>query len=124
MGEPETLGARFATALSTKDFATVRELLHPEVDFRGMTPSRFWEASDPETVISEILELWFEPSDEIRSLDSLETDGFADRERTGWRFSVTNPDGDFVVEQQAYVGVSDGKIAWMRVMCSGFRPVE
>ena len=28
----------------------VRGLLHPEVEFRGMTPSRYWEADDPDTV--------------------------------------------------------------------------
>ena len=46
----------------------------------------------------------------------------ADRERVGYRFSVTNPDGDFLVEQQAYLEERDGRICWMRVVCSGFRP--
>jgi hypothetical protein len=50
------LGAQFATALATKDFDRLRGLLHPEIDFRGMTPSRFWEASDPHTVIAEMLQ--------------------------------------------------------------------
>jgi hypothetical protein len=46
----------------------------------------------------------------------------ADRERVGYRFSVENPDGHFLVEQQAYVAERDGRICWMRVVCSGFRP--
>jgi hypothetical protein len=46
-----------------------------------------------------------------------------DRERVGYRFRVRNPDGLFVVEQQAYLSGSDGRIEWMRVVCSGFRPV-
>jgi hypothetical protein len=120
--ETETLGAQFATALAEKDFDRLRELLHPEVDFRGMTPSRFWEASDPDTVVAGVLQQWFEPSDEIESLDALETHPVGDRERVGYQFSVRNPDGRFVVEQQAYVSVRDGAIGWMRVMCSGFRP--
>jgi hypothetical protein len=41
----------------------------------------------------------------------------------GYRFRVRNPDGTFVVEQQAYLAALDGQIAWMRVLCSGFRPV-
>jgi hypothetical protein len=117
-----TLGSQFATALAEKDFDRLRELLHPEVDFRGMTPSRFWEANDPDSVVTEVLELWFEPSDEIESLDDVETQTFADRERVGWQFTVRNPDGRFVVEQQAYVSPREGRIGWMRVMCSGFRP--
>jgi hypothetical protein len=120
--ETDTLGAQFAAALAEKDFARVRDLLHPEIDFRGMTPSRFWEASDPDSVVADVLQQWFEPSDEIESLDDLETDAVADRERVGYRFSVRNPDGRFVVEQQAYIAERDGAIGWMRVLCSGFRP--
>ena len=120
---PETtLGAQFATALGQKDYDRLRELLHPEIDFRGMTPSRFWEAHDPDTVVAEVLRRWFEPSDVIESVDSVETDVFADREHVGYRYTGRNDNGRFVVEQHAYVVERDGKIGWMRVMCSGFRP--
>jgi hypothetical protein len=37
---------------------------------------------------------------------------------------VNNPEGQFLVEQQAYISERDGQIAWMRVLCSGFREVE
>jgi hypothetical protein len=123
MSHPVTLGAEFARALAVKDYARISDLMHPEIDFRGMTPSRFWEAGDGDAVISNVLRLWFEESDEIESLDHLETDTVADRERVGYRFSVRNPDGHFVVEQQAYLSERDGRIGWMRVLCSGFRPV-
>jgi hypothetical protein len=73
-------------------------------------------------VISRVLRFWFEDTDEIEALEQLESDAFADRERVGYRFSVRNPDGRFLVEQQAYVGARDGQIGWMRVLCSGFRP--
>jgi hypothetical protein len=41
----------------------------------------------------------------------------------GYRFAVTNEDGRQLVEQQAYIGERDGKIGWMRVVCSGLRPI-
>jgi hypothetical protein len=119
-----TLGSQFATALSEKDFDRVRSLLHAEIDFRGMTPNRIWEAQDPDTVITEILQQWFEPSDEILSLDAVDGGEVADRQRVGYRFSVRNPDGLHTVEQQAYLEERDGRIAWMRVLCSGFRRVQ
>jgi hypothetical protein len=119
-----SLAGDFAAALAAKDFDRIRELLHPEVDFRGLTPSRVWEAADAETVIGGVLVQWFEESDEIEALLHLETDAFADRERVGYRFRVRNPEGLFEVEQQAYVGERDGQIGWMRSVCSGFRPVE
>ena len=73
-------------------------------------------------MISGILRQWFEDSDEIEALERVESDGFADRERIGYRFSVCKPDGRFLVEQQAYLSARDGRIGWMRVVCSGFRP--
>jgi hypothetical protein len=117
-----TLGEAFAQALSRKDFDEVTRLLHPEVDFRGLTPGRMWEASDAHTVVESVLKIWFDPSDELDHLVSTETDTFADRARVGYRLEGHNPEGPFVVEQQAYYGERDGRIGWMRVMCSGFRP--
>lgn len=124
MAVTTTLGAEFARALAAKDRPALLGLLHPEVDFRGMTPSRFWEAADPDDVLEILFGEWFEDKDEIRALEQVETDAFADRERVGYRFSIENPDGRFLVEQQVYLSERDGRIGWMRVVCSGFRPVE
>jgi hypothetical protein len=121
---PASLGAAFASALAVKDFERIRLLLHPEIDFRGLTPNRNWEAEDAETLIGAVLRQWFEDSDEILELEQLETGAFADRERVGYRFLVRNPEGLFEVEQQVYLGERDGRIGWMRSVCSGFRPVE
>jgi hypothetical protein len=120
--QTQSLGEAFAQALSRKDFDEVSRLLHPQVDFRGLTPGRMWEASDARTVVDDVLTTWFEPSDEIERLVSTQTDAFADRARVGYRLEGRNPDGPFVVEQQAYYGERDGRIGWMRVVCSGFRP--
>ena len=119
-----TLGIAFAEAFAAKDYDRFRALAHPEIDFRGLTPRRLWEANDPETVILEIFQQWLEPSDEVQALEHVETDTIVDRERVGYRLSVTNPDGRFVVEQQAYLAERDGRIGWMRVLCSGFRPAD
>ena len=116
-----TLGASFADALGRKDAGALRALLHPEIDFRGMTPSRTWEAGDPDGVLEIVLGNWFEPSDEIDELVEVQTGVFADTERVGYRLAGHNPDGPFVVEQQAYLTPRDGRIGWIRVLCSGFR---
>lgn len=115
-------GREFAEALSRKDFEQLATLMHPEIDFRGLTPGRFWEASGPRAAINEILRNWFEPSDELDRLVAVEDDSFADRQRVAYRLEGRNTDGPFVVEQQVYYTVRDGRIGWMRVLCSGFRP--
>lgn len=119
------IGERFARAVAAKDAPALLGLLAPEVDFRAMTPSRFWESNSAVEVVDDVvLGKWFEPTDVIESIEGIEHDVVIDRERVGYRFRVTNADGAFVVEQQAYLGVQDDRIAWLRIMCSGYRPVE
>ena len=116
-----TLAESFARALAAKDNDGVRALLHPELDFHAMTPRRTWEAAGPEDVIT-TLNTWFSATDDIQSLESIETDSFADRQRVGYRLRIRNDDGEHLVEQQAYLSERDGQIGWLRIMCSGYRP--
>ncbi|HTX32793.1 MAG TPA: nuclear transport factor 2 family protein [Solirubrobacteraceae bacterium] len=118
----DDLGRAFADALSRRDFEEISGLLDPEIDFRGLTPGRTWEADGSRAVTEEILPMWIEESDQIERVISVERDSVADRERVAYRFQGTNPDGAFVFEQQAYFTERDGRIDWMRVLCSGFRP--
>jgi hypothetical protein len=117
------LGGDFARALAAKDSVRLLDLLHPEIEFRGLTPGRAWEADDHRGAVEVLLGNWFEDDDTIESVDRLETDAFADRQRVGYRFQVSNGDGRFIVEQQAYLSERAGKIGWMRVICSGYRPL-
>lgn len=117
----QDVGRMFAQALGNKDFQAIHELVDSRIDFRGLTPGRSWEASDPDTLIEDVLRRWFEDSDELEEILSIENDAFADRRRVAYRFRGHNADGPFVVEQQAYYTENDGRITWMRVLCSGFR---
>jgi hypothetical protein len=119
------VGERFARAIAAKDAPALLELLAPEIDCRAMTPGRFWEPSSPGELVNDvILGKWFEPTDHIEGIERIECDTVADRERVGYRFRVTNQDGTFLVEQQAYLGVEDDGVTWLRIMCSGYRPLN
>ena len=120
--DDHALGAKFAEALGRRDFDAVMALLDPSIDFRGLTPGRAWEATDADAVVDGILRQWFEETDELEEIVSIEADSFADRQRVSYRLGGHNADGSFVVEQQAYYTESDGRINYMRVLCSGFRP--
>jgi hypothetical protein len=119
----QTLGEQFAHAVAAKDDAAVLELLHPELDFRAMTPARFWEAAEPKDVV-DILATWFGNRGTLEQVVQVDTDRFADRERVGYRLQFRDGDAVQLVEQQAYLSERDGKIGWLRIMCTGFRPVE
>ncbi len=117
------LGERFARALATKDGPALRELLDPAVDFRALTPNRAWESSSAAELVDDVLlGQWLEPSDAVDALVDVQTGAVADRERVSYLMRVTNADGTHLVEQQAYYAVEDGRITWLRVLCSGFRP--
>ena len=117
------LGVAFANAVAAKDRVRLRELIHPEIDFWAMTPGDVWDAGGPDEVVG-VLEKWFGDDDLIEAVEVLDCDGFADRERVGYRLRVRRPDGQYLIEQQAYLSERDGQIGWLRIMCSGYRPAD
>jgi hypothetical protein len=119
----ESLGEQFARAVATRDDVAVLDLLHTELDFRAMTPARIWEAAEPKDVV-EILATWFGNRGTLEQVVRLDSDRFADRERVGYRLRFRGDEGVQLVEQQAYISERDGKIGWLRIMCTGFRPIE
>jgi len=120
----EHVGERFARALADKDSARLKALLRPDVDFRAMTPTRFWESNDADEIVDDtILGTWFDPSRQITDLVAVETDSIGSIKRVAYRFTVDRPDGAFTIEQRVYYESDGTKIGWMRLMCTGFLPV-
>ncbi len=121
----DRLGERFAQALADKDAAGLKGLLRSDVDFRAMTPGKFWEATDVDVIVDEtMLGTWFEPQRKITEVLAIESDSLGEMDRVGYRFKVNRPEGEFVIEQQAYYETDGEKISWLRIMCSGFIPVS
>jgi hypothetical protein len=118
---PTDLGERFARTVAAQDADALKELLTPKANFRALTPGRCWESDDADAVVDDvILGSWFSPersSTRILKVDCA-TVGIVDR--VGYRSQATLADGDFIVEQQAYLRVENDKISWLRVLCSGF----
>ena len=87
------LGRRFVEALAVKDPEALGAVLHPEVDFRALTPNRFWEAHDRDAVLEILLGVWFPADAALDELLLLTTDTVADREQVRFRFRGRNPNG-------------------------------
>lgn len=115
-----TLGERFAKALAAKDEAEVRAITSPDLDFRAMTPRRFWEAHTHDDLVTVLFGNWLEPSDEVVALLGTSTGEVSTRQHVSYRLHLRNADGDSVMEQQMYYQAADGRITWARIMCSGF----
>jgi hypothetical protein len=112
--------------VAAKDATGLRALLAPDVDFRGLTPGRPWEASDVPGVVDVVFGSWFEPSDRIvATQDVQDGEDVADTRAVSYRFRVQNADGTYLVEQHAYYRCdADDRIDYLRVLCSGFRAVD
>ena len=120
-----TPGETFARALVAKDAAAMKAVLAPGIDFKAMTPGRFWESERAEDVVDDIvLGTWFGPEDHIEGLEHLESSSVAGRHRVAYRLRVASGDGTFLVEQQAYYDTGEDGIRLLRIMCSGYQPLH
>ncbi len=119
------LGTRFAEAIAGRDTAGLVALLAADVDFKALTPRKFWEGSTPTEVLDTVFGNWFEEEDRIDALvDVARGEPVEDTEHVGYRFAITNPDGAHTVEQQAYYRTDGDRISYLRIVCSGYRPVD
>ncbi|MGH2908255.1 MAG: hypothetical protein ACRDK8_03025 [Solirubrobacteraceae bacterium] len=117
---PTSLGAKLAHSIARQDFTQLAELLHPDIEFRALTPRRAWEPGTREDVV-DVLRTWFADCD-IQDVLRVDTSEISGRRHVTYRYQGERPDGPFVIEQQAYYDETGGQISWIRLLCSGFRP--
>lgn len=117
------IGAALVDAIVARDIARAGALLHPEIDFRAMTPNRVWEAESPAGVEAVLREWLEDPDEDVNGIEATQPVALEDTARIGWLVHISDSDGPHVFEQQAYVRERDGLIAWMRLMCSGWIPL-
>ena len=117
------VASAWVDAIVARDVARAVALLHPEIDFRAMTPNRIWEA-EGRAGVAEVLRAWFEdPDEDVQRIEATEPVWIQDTVRVGWLVHISDVDGPHVFEQQAYVRERDARIEWMRVICSGWIPL-
>jgi hypothetical protein len=118
-----TPGERWVTAIAARDSAGLESLLCSDVDFRGLTPRRAWEGTTPGEVRDVVLGTWFGEGVTIDRVEEVSTDVVGDTARIGYRFLTTTRDGPHLIEQQAYYRCEGDAIGYLRIVCSGYRPV-
>ena len=117
------IGERFVRALADKNTDELKAMLRTDVDFRAMTPGSFWEANGIDSLVDDILlGQWFAPEDRITGVGHIDTDDVGPRSRIGYRLTVISPDGEYLVDQQAYYETDGDRISWLRIMCAGYLP--
>jgi hypothetical protein len=120
-GTPREIGIAFASIVMTRGWSGLAGLLHPEVDFRGLTPSRAWLAVGPEQVC-EVLREWETVEGTPSVLTHLSFDHIAHRHRVTYRLTFDGADSatQRVCEHTAYFDLDqDARIKFLRMMSSG-----
>jgi hypothetical protein len=118
---PTELGERLARTIASRDADALKALFEPNVRFRALTPGTAWESEVADAVVEDIiLGTWFSPERSVTEILAVDCAKIGSVDRVGYRFAVRFPDGDFIIEQQAYFKCEDVKISWLQILCSGF----
>ena len=89
-----SIGEDFARAVAAKDRDAFGRLLAADVDFKGLTPGRAWEATGPAAVAAVFFDSWFEPGDTIEALVDVTTGAdVADTRHVSYRLDLVNDAG-------------------------------
>lgn len=122
MANRRALGEAYLEALAQRDFARLAAHLHPQVAFRALVPAGMREAGDAAGALA-WLRRWFGNADELAVLQQNSDDSLGCL-ALSYRFLLRTQDEWQVVEQHAFCSAPDSQIERMRLVCSGFLPVE
>ena len=125
MAQTETgtdLGVRFLEALARRDYGALAACFAADGALRAIVPPGARE-DDGRAAIAARFRLWTEDCTDYEVVET-EATPFADLLRLRWVVRSIDPElGLCAYEQTAYAEVSDGRIARMRLACSGDRPL-
>ena len=117
------LGRRFIDAIVAHDWPAISDCFEADGRFRAVVPNtKPFRDHVGGAAAADQLRRWFGDAD-ITELMESNVQPVEDRIRVTYRIHEHEPDGWFVVEQQAYITLGHQAIAYMNLVCSGFRPV-
>jgi hypothetical protein len=117
---PGLLASRLIDAIAARDEPAIAACFADGAEFRALIPSGLRERSGA-TEAASLIVGWFADSTEFELLES-HSDEIADRLHLSYRFAGVEEDEPYVVEQQVFCTVRNGRIDRADVLCSGFRP--
>lgn len=113
-------GIRLVEAIASQDSAAISTCFAGDAHLRALIPPGLRERTGA-TEVAELIARWFADSTELELVDSEATE-VGDRVHVAYRFEGIEEGQPYVVEQQLYGTVRDGKIERADLLCSGFRP--
>jgi hypothetical protein len=120
---PDTaIGTQLLDALRHRDFVAVAGCFADGAHLRAVVPPGVREDDGPDAIAARF-RLWTEPFEDYELVDG-EVGRFHDLLRISYAVrGVHAEEGPCSFEQTAYAEVADGRIAKLRLVCSGDRPL-
>jgi ketosteroid isomerase-like protein len=116
----ERVGARLVQAIAAQDEAAIAECFCHDATFRALTPSGVKERGGADETAA-LIAAWFGDSRVIDLVDT-RTDEVGGRLQVTYRFEGVEEGQPYVVQQELFCTLDDGKIAAADLLCSGFLP--
>src|SRR3954453_17419512 len=116
-------GRAFIDAIVARDWDRIEACFEPNATFRGLVPKAnpLRERKGGADAAAQ-MRSWFGDADVTELVDST-VEAMGDRVHIAYRIHEHEPDGWYLVEQQAYITPGDRGIAFKHLLCSGFRSV-
>ena len=117
------LGRRLIDGIVAHDWAAIADCFEPDARLRAVVPQEnpFRDRVGAQEAADQIRR-WFGDAD-VTELVSSSVEPMGDRVHVAYRIHEHEPDGWYLVEQQAFITPGEGGIAFLNLVCSGFRPV-
>jgi ketosteroid isomerase-like protein len=116
----ETVGARLVQAIAAQDQAAIAECFCRDATFRALIPSGLRERAGADEAAA-LIAAWFGDSTVLDLVDT-RTDEVGDRLQLTYRFEGVEEGQPYVVQQELFCTLDDGRIAAADLLCSGFLP--
>lgn len=120
MRSDEELAARLVQAIGAADQVGIANCFQSDARLRALTPPGPKEAQGADAA-GELIAGWFRDADPLDNVYH-HVDRVGDRLHLEYMFEGTEGGDDFVVQQQVYATVADGRLEDATLLCSGFRP--
>lgn len=118
---PLALGEAWIELILERDFQRLEEICQPEVVTRLMTPGRV-ATLDNASMLIQHMQQWFGEIEDIRK-EQARVALLGEKLSVAFRLSgIENGEG-FLVEQQLFCALRDGRINQVSLLCSGFQPL-
>jgi hypothetical protein len=115
----------FMRGLAAQDFAQLSGALAADARMRALLPSGLREWAGAE-VIAHRFARWFGGTEDFELVEAAAGE-IGGRLHLHWRLRLRAErlgTGWFTVEQQVYADADGGRIAWLDLLCTGYRPED